>query len=488
MDPRTRVAPIAVARWPSVRRLVAITAARLVRAGSRLGGHRGTALPGLVAARIWPEALAVLASEFDAVIVVIGTNGKTTTARLVAHALERAGRNVVANRSGSNLRQGILSTLIQAAAPLPAGEVPAGRVAVLEIDELSLERVLPDLPPPIIVATNLFRDQLDRYGEPDAIVDRWIAALVDAPPGTRLVWCADDPRLSMVAAAVNLPGTTFGLAALTAEASSNAPDRADEMARSLADPVACRACGAPVVLRWASIGHLGAFACPNGHLGRRPPEVAVEVGARSSDGTRPLQITGSAIEPIGIRATLPGLPNAYNVAAAVAATMCLGLDARTVAADLEHLDAAFGRLEEVAIGDRRLILGLVKNPVSLTELGRLAGDLAPAVVLLGLNDAPADGRDVSWVWDASLTSLVAGRVVALTGSRVGDLILRLKYGSRGERRARVVSSDAALGSSLDRAIALVPPGGLVLVAATYTAILGLREILQRRGLVAPIPR
>jgi lipid II isoglutaminyl synthase (glutamine-hydrolysing) len=433
--------------------------------------------------------MAVTARELDHVVVVIGTNGKTTTARLISDALTGTGHDVVANRSGANMPQGVLSTLLAAASPVarrfPARGEGHGRIGVLEVDELALERVLPALPAPLIVVTNLFRDQLDRYGEPDAIVDRWLTALRQAPPGTRFVYCADDPRLAHIARSIRLPNRSFGMDGASHEAASMAVI-ADESA--VTDPVACRVCGQPLRFSWQSVGHLGAFACPAGHLNRADPDVVFrfERGRPGTDSS--ISFSGPGMESISVRLPLPGLPSAYDAAATMAAMTWLGLAPAHTARALAAASAAFGRLEEIPVGGRRLLLGLVKNAVSLAEMASLARSLEPNAVVLGLSDAPADGRDVSWVWDADLGSLVGSRLVALTGSRASDLRLRLKYGNTVERSARIVASDPGLERTIDRALLAVPQGGLVLVAATYTAILGVRDILRRRGLVDPIPR
>ena len=197
-----------------IRRPAAIGVARLTAGFVGLARHQGTALPGLAAERIWPEALATLAGQLGATILVVGTNGKTTTAGLIAKMLRREDGPPIANRSGANMRQGIATSLVRAAdlrGRLPRGELGA-RDGVFEVDEMALAQILPDLGPSVIVATNLFRDQLDRYGEADAVVDRWAAALATAAGGSILVFCADDPRLAMLASNTTLPSRSFGLA------------------------------------------------------------------------------------------------------------------------------------------------------------------------------------------------------------------------------------------------------------------------------------
>ena len=221
--------------------------------------HRGTALPGLAAERIWPSALTDLTDQLTATILVIGTNGKTTTAGLIREILGGETRPPVANRSGANMRQGILTSLVLSSDL--RGRIRHGhagpRHAVFEVDEAALEQVLPEVGATVIVATNLFRDQLDRYGEADAIVDRWAIALSTAADGSILVHCADDPRLAMLAMETKLPTRTFGLAGMPTDR-----DQPDDGGDAIADPVACRSCGRQLLYTWRSIGHLGDFIAP----------------------------------------------------------------------------------------------------------------------------------------------------------------------------------------------------------------------------------
>ncbi len=475
-----------------IRQPAAVAAARITSGLTRLARHRGTALPGFVAERVWPATFASLASQLRSSALVVGTNGKTTTADLIAAILRGAHGRPIANRSGSNMRQGIVTTLVRASdlrgrLRLAGGEA---RDAVFEVDELALEQILPELGRTVIVATNLFRDQLDRYGEADSIVDRWAAALPTAADGSLLVYCADDPRLAMLAAESTLPTLTFGLAG-----PPSGRDSGPESAGMAADPVACRVCGRQLEYEWRSVGHLGAFACPEGHIRRLAPDVTVEVLTPATRADEPsatiprasLRIS-DGVETVIARPSLPGLTNAYNVAAALTAARALGHDLASSAAAIDGSVAPFGRFEWMEIEGRRLILVLVKNTISLAETSHLIPLVQPDLVLLALNDAPADGRDVSWIWDAPIVELVAGRTVVLCGSRADDLQLRLKYDAAVVARPpRSVEAAGSLAAGLDRAVAGTRPGQTILAGATYTAMMGLRTIAQRRGVAPPPP-
>ena len=476
-----------------VRRPVAIGLARVTAGLLGATHHQATALPGLLADRIWPEALVTLAGQLGATVLVVGTNGKTTTAGLITEILRAAEREPIANRSGANLRQGLMTSLVR-------GSDLRGRLrpdadgppeAVFEVDEATLGQVLPGLGASVIVATNIFRDQLDRFGEPDAIADRWVAALATAAPGSSLVYNVDDPRLSMIASASPLPTRSFGLIAMPMDRERQSTD-----VGAVADPVACRRCGRQLMYAWRSIGHLGAYACPAGHIRRAVPDVTIEwfgnepkpqPWGRWASGTT-LRIGGS-LGDIVIRPRLPGLPNAYNVAAAVAAGTVIGHGVRSSALAIEGYPGAFARNEWLIIDGRHVVLMLIKNTVSLSETVRLGASYAPDAVMLGLNDAAADGRDVSWVWDAPIAELVTGRHVVLTGVRAADLRLRLKYDQETSAAPPVSLEERdSLADALDVAVSHAPRDGVVVVAATYTALMGLRSVVQRRGSASAAPR
>jgi UDP-N-acetylmuramyl tripeptide synthase len=476
-----------------MRRPVAVglarTTARLVGAAH----HRGTALPGLLAEHIWPEALATLAGQLGTTVVVVGTNGKTTTAGLIGEILRSGGREPVANRSGANMRQGLVTTLVRESdlggRLRPDIEGPPD--AVFEVDEATLEQVLPGLGPSVIVATNLFRDQLDRFGEPDAIVHRWVAALATAADGSSLVYCADDPRLAMLASASQLPTRSFGLVTMPSDREQRSRDIG-----AIADPVTCQRCGRQLTYAWRSIGHLGAYACPSGHIRRTAPDIAIEsVEGESKPQPWGAWATGATVRISGshgstvVRPRLPGLPNAYNIAAAVAAGTMIGRSVGSSADLIEGYAGPFARNEWMVIDGRHVVLMLIKNTVSLAETVRLGSSFAPDSVVLGLNDAAADGRDVSWIWDAPIAQLVRGRDVVLTGSRAADLRLRLKYDPEITITppASLEERDS-LADALDLGVSRAPRDGVVVVGATYTALMGLRAITHRRGYASASPR
>jgi UDP-N-acetylmuramyl tripeptide synthase len=440
-----------------------IAIARTAGALSRLSGRGATSLPGKLLMRMEPHAIGRLAGSLrDGSAVISATNGKTTTAAMVAAILEQSGTRLVHNRAGANMAGGVASSLLQAAR---WGGID-GDAGLFEVDEFWLDSVVPELRPRALLLSNLFRDQLDRYGELETIADRW-AATVAAAPDTQLVLNADDPLVADLGR--DHPHVTyFGVqddgVALAGMAHAS-------------DSKHCRRCGAPYVYDAVYMGHLGRYHCPNGDA--RRPEPDVFATGVVLDGTRSarfeLHLGG---ERCNVDLPLPGLYNVYNALGAAALTQALGAGMHDIVAGLEATQAAFGRAETVLIGGRELAILLVKNPAGANEVLRtLALDEGELDVLAILNDRIADGRDISWVWDADFEQLATRvRRVTCSGTRAAELALRLKYAGVPAERLHVVP---ALEQGLDAALA--DGEGRLVALPTYTAMLALRELLVARG-------
>jgi UDP-N-acetylmuramyl tripeptide synthase len=443
-----------------------IAVARVAGAVSRRSGRGATSLPGKLLMAMEPRAIDLLASRLRGGSVVISaTNGKTTTAAMVAAILERTGARLVHNRAGANMAGGVATALLNEA----GGRELEGDTGLFEVDEFWLDRVVAQLRPRALLLSNLFRDQLDRYGELETIADRWAAAVAETP-ATLLVLNADDPLVADLgrvrASAGNI--TYFGVEddAVALGGLAHASDSKH-----------CRRCGAPYVYDAVYMGHLGRYHCPNGDA--RRPHPAVAAASVVLDGTRGASFTlriGDERVPVAL--SLPGLYNVYNALAAAALTHALGVGRDEIVAGLQAAQAAFGRAETVLVDGRELAILLIKNPAGTNEVLRtLALDDGDHDVLAVLNDRTADGRDVSWVWDADFEA-IAGRVrrVTCSGTRAAELALRLKYAGVPSDRLHVLPRvedglQAALASGEGRLIAL----------PTYTAMLALRELLVARG-------
>ena len=442
-----------------------ILAARAVGGLSRLAGAGGgTTLPGKLLWKLDPSAVDRLAARLPrGSALVSATNGKTTTAALAAAILGPRTR-LAHNASGANLVSGVASTLL------------ADRDAELglfEVDEGALPEVARRVRPKALCLGNLFRDQLDRYGELELVAERWREAVRRLPPETAVVVNGDDPQVGDLAS--ERPGAlVFGV---------DDPRHAHPSLQHAADSKYCLRCGTPYEYAAAYVGHLGDYRCPRcGHA--RPP---LDLAARAIelDGLEGASFDLSA--PAGttrVRIAVPGLYNVYNALAAASLALALGASLDEVRLGLERAGAAFGRFERIAVGDRRLLVLLIKNPAGANEAIRtLVADGGPRLAVVALNDATADGKDVSWIWDVDFEPLLAGleRVVA-AGDRAAELALRFAYAGFDRGAIEVLP---ALEEALDRGLELTPPGGELVVLPTYTAMLGLRKIVAGRGFTRP---
>jgi UDP-N-acetylmuramyl tripeptide synthase len=448
---------------------VKVAAARAAGAVSRRAGRGGTSLPGKLLMRLEPHAIGRLAARLPhGSAVISATNGKTTTAAMVASILERGGTRLVHNRAGANMAGGVASALLQAAR---RDERLSGDTGLFEVDEFWLGQVVDELRPRALLLANLFRDQLDRYGELDTIADRWLD--VCARTSADLVLNADDPTVADLGRARGGDEPAAGIVFFGVEDDAIA---LSEMQHA-ADAKHCRRCGAPYRYEAIYLGHLGRYVCDN--CGAHRPEPQVSASDVVLEGVRGARFTLRA--PAGERAIalpLPGLYNVYNALGAAALALALGASLDDVAAGLHAVSPAFGRAETVRLSGREMSILLVKNPAGANEVLRtLALEPGEHDLLAILNDNIADGRDVSWVWDADF-EVLAGRVrhVTCSGTRAAEMALRLKYAGVDPARIAVASG---LDDGLDRALA--DGDGRLFALPTYTAMLGLRDLLVARG-------
>ena len=435
-----------------------IAAARAVAALSRLvGAGAGMTVPGKLLSKLDPGAIDKLAARLPAGSAVISaTNGKTTTSAMAAEILRPRFR-LAHNRSGANLVSGVASTLLSAG---------AAELGLLEVDEGALPEVLRRVRPRAVLLGNLFRDQLDRYGELELIAERWREAVAALPPSTTIVQNADDPQVGHLA-----EGVFYGL---------DDPSVARPALQHAADSKYCVRCGTPYDYAAAYVGHLGDYRCPNcGHA--RPP---LEVSARAIE-LEGLERAGfDLVTPEGTRRvelSLPGLYNVYNALGASALARALGATLEEIVEGLGRFSAAFGRFERIPVNGKQLLLLLIKNPAGANEAVRtLVEGRSPRVVVIALNDAIADGRDVSWIWDVDFEPLFAGvETLVASGGRAAELALRCKYGGLD---ASAIEVEPDLARALDHGLELTPDGGELVVLPTYTAMLALQRIVAERGL------
>jgi UDP-N-acetylmuramyl tripeptide synthase len=460
--------------------VTALVAAKVTGAAiRRLGRGGGTAAPGLVAERIDPGILGKIANRLPAgVIVVAGTNGKTTVSRMLADTLYAHGLRVVHNRSGSNLVRGVASALASQSDLLG---MPRADIGVIESDEAAFPEIVRRVQPSIVLLNNLFRDQLDRYGELDAIGSKWRPALQRLPATSTVVVNADDPTLAAITEGLRAQRVTFGL-------DDGNPRLLLDALPHAADAKVCRTCGAELAYNRLYSAHLGAWLCPGCGAERPPLDFA---GADITlDGVAGLSLAverrSALSKSVQIQLAIPGLYNTYNAVAATAVAATHGVPLETIAAALRAYRSAFGRIERLTYRGHSLTLALVKNPVGLNETLRmltLATDGLAVPTLIAINDQAADGRDVSWLWDVDFEMLCGGSApLYTTGIRGADMANRLKYA--GLPRERIVPLPDDLAAGLDAFVAALPSGATGYILLTYTALLGMRQVLADRGAVA----
>jgi UDP-N-acetylmuramyl tripeptide synthase len=434
----------------------------------RSGRGGGTTLPGRLLVRMAPDAIDRLASGLDrGSIVVSSTNGKTTTAGMIAGILRADGRSPVHNRAGSNMHWGVATALLE----------QSGDEGLFELDEAWLPRVAPHLRPRLLVLGNLFRDQLDRYGELERLADDW-AELVGSLEGScEFALNADDPLIADLGRDRELrrrPGVIyFGIE----DTSQALPEL-----QHAHDAKHCRRCGAPYVYDRAFVGHLGHYTCPNCDADRPAPDIAAtRIELHGISGSSVLITTPEG--ELDIELPLPGLYNVYNALAALAAGLRSGVSLQRVREGLESMRAVFGRVETIEVSGKPVSILLIKNPAGANEVLRtlmLESSDGGIDLWLALNDRIADGRDVSWIWDADFEVLADGvRRVVCAGTRAPEMALRLKYAGWPQDAIDVIEP---IEGSLDYAVSAAPDRLFAL--PTYTALLELRTLLANRGLAA----
>lgn len=435
---------------------LARTIGRLSRASGRGGG---TTLPGRVLLKLDKNAIDKLGSKLKhGSTLISATNGKTTTASMLASILVAEGRHPVHNRSGSNMTWGVATALLE----------QTGDEGLFEVDEAWLPETASRLHPDTILLGNLFRDQLDRYGETEALADAWVKLAKDGSDRTGFVLNADDPLVADIGRYSGEQTTYFGI---------------DDESQALSelqhahDAKQCRVCGHALDYQRAFVGHLGHYSCPNCGMKRPTPEVsATDITLKGMSG-----LEAKIVSPEGeatLKLPLPGLYNLYNALGAIATARRLGIPVQSSVKSLASMKAVFGRVERIQVDDTELSILLIKNPAGANEVIRtLALEPGQLDLWIALNDRIADGRDVSWIWDADF-EMLAGRVesVVCTGTRAAEIALRLKYAGWDTDRIKVIDG---LKGALDEALRDSP--SKVFAMPTYTALLEVRKLIADEG-------
>lgn len=451
-----------------MKKFIAILFAKIAMFFSRtLRRGGGTALPGLIAQKIDKNILSKLVKNLkDGVVIVTGTNGKTTTAKMACDILANSGLDIVSNQSGSNLSRGLISVLI--ARSNLTGSKTKGDLAVFEIDEATMPEAVPLLSPRYIIVTNIFRDQLDRYGEVDKTVELIGNSLRTAPKNAVVVLNADDP---MVASLISYHKNTifYGLedSGLKTE-SKFAIDNKD-----------CLLCGAELDFEYRYFGHLGKYKCPSCSFKRPIPENTVYKAELNPENSV-ISLHTSNKENIDLTLSIPGVYNIYNALAATSLSSVLGAHSEQIKYGLENFTAAFGRMEKIQIKDKYIFLLLVKNPTGFNEsLRSFINTKEKKSFLLALNDNFADGIDISWIWDSELELLNdKANSIICSGIRAYDMALRLKYAGL---KSNNVTIESNLKKALDQGLSSLEKGETLYIFPTYTAMMEIRNFLVKAG-------
>ncbi|MHC0062538.1 MurT ligase domain-containing protein [Nostoc sp. UIC 10890] len=415
----------------------------------RLGA--ASVLPGSIARRIEPRLLQLLSQQVkNGVILIAGTNGKTTTALLLCTILERKGFRVTHNSTGANLENGLMTALLESTNLLGTLNTD---YAILEVDENIVPRVLAPLQPRIILCLNLFRDQLDRYGEVDTISKRWTKVISTLPAETVVIPNADDPTLSNLGQQLPQRVLFFGL---------NEPEHYLEAIPHAVDSIYCPKCGHSLDYKGVYLSHLGDFTCPKCGFSKSKPTLESREWSQ----------------------ILVGLYNKYNTLAAATAAIELGVDEVTIRDTINTFQAAFGRAEDLVIDGKRVRILLSKNPVGTNETIRVVTQSTDKTTLLVLNDRTPDGTDVSWIWDVDTEKLVErGGTLVVSGDRVYDMALRLRYSEKsGESKLNLIVEED-LKQAIATALEHTPENETLHILPTYSAMLEVREVLTGRKIL-----
>lgn len=450
-----------------MKKTAAIMAAKLVKSAARVRKTAATAVPGYVAERIDPGLLKKLGKiNFpDGVVLVTGTNGKTTTTKVLADVLRKADISFVNNHAGSNLSRGVISSILTDAS---VRGFTKARVGLFEVDEAYVPEVAAALQPKMIVVTNLFRDQLDRYGELDSIANKFRQAFKDLH-STTLVLNADDPLVASLG--MKLSGSLKVIYFGVSDKSAFTALQHDHTADSIVDPFT----GEILQYQQKYFGHIGRYKTKSGKFGRPQPQIDVLKVVNSTPKYTKIKVKNTT-ELYSVSVNLTGNYNIYNVLPAFALAQLFKIDTSVVVQTLANLSAAFGRTETMQIGKINFDLYLIKNPTGFNQVIQsfIQKDTTCPLVL-AINDDIADGRDVSWLWDCAVEDFSArSGPVIVTGSRALDMQLRLVYA--GYKGKILLEPDEKRALKCAHRLA---KKHRVIVLPTYTAMLTLRKLINQ---------
>lgn len=412
------------------------------------GYGAGSTWPGELAIRICPDILVFLKKRVSkGIVFVVGTNGKTTTSLMISGILHTSGGTILHNTSGANLLNGIVSSFFH-----PWKTVD---YAVFEIDENTLPSVSAYIHPDVLVVINLFRDQLDRYGEVDAIAERWRKTLVELPKKTTVVANGDDPTIAAITQHLSAHVVYIGL---------EDPSYYLPKMQHATDAIYCPKCGSRLTFGGVYFSHLGKWAC--GTCGFTHPDITVD----AKQYTSPLE----------------GVYNIYNTLAAAAVGEVLHVELGTIQKSLDTFKPAFGRMEEILYQDVSIRILLSKNPTGFNEsLRTVSASKKNGPLLIVLNDRIPDGTDVSWIWDADFEQLESyGYPIVVSGDRTFDMLTRIQYATTSDaHEKKTILYDPSLYEAIEKCVQITKEGQTMWILATYSAMLDVRKILTGKKIL-----
>ena len=446
----------------NLRAILAILLCKFLRFVSRVLHRGGTAMPGRFALKVCPNLLSILSRDVKTVAIT-GTNGKTTSSRMVEQAFADAGLSYFANRSGANLISGITTEFVMNST---LGGKPKKEYAVIECDEAAARRTFGQLRPKVVMVTNLFRDQLDRYGEVTHTRNN-IKIGIEHSPNAQLCLNADDSLTASLAEEVPNPVLYYGV---------NTPIYRDRV-QELSDAPYCLHCKHAYTYDYVTYGHLGGYRCPACGYCRPSPRVYVQDVLTSDAEHSEVDLVAGG-ETYRTNINLPGGYNIYNACACMAAGQAMELDAALISKSLSEFACGFGRMEKFEIGGTSLRMILIKNPAGCNQvLNFLTQTTEPFLFVCCLNDRAQDGKDVSWIWDVDFERIAAlgDRLSSLlvSGVRAEDMAVRFKYAGVPVEKIQVIKDYPALVQ------ACVRQDKPVFIMPTYTAMLELRTVISK---------
>ncbi|MFA6308260.1 MAG: MurT ligase domain-containing protein [Clostridia bacterium] len=451
----------------NIRLTLAIIVSKLAIKACRLVKWGGTSLPGTIARKIYPGILKLISKDFN-LIMVTGTNGKTTTTLIIAKMLEENGIEYITNKSGANLVSGITATFIDAVNLMGKSTV---KTALIEIDEAAFNKFSEQRSPDILVVTNFFRDQLDRYGELYSTLLKVKLGIVNSP-GVKLVLNADDSLCASLGKDTGRDSVYYGFEKEAYNFNSK---------NSGSDATFCIYCKTKYEYMQKVYGHLGHFLCPNCGYTRPATEITCSkiTALKSSNSIVKIRLSNTEHD---IKINLPGLYNIYNALAALGVSKLFNLDTEKSVRALSIFDSGFGRMESIDVFGKTINVILVKNPTGFNQvLSFLFTEEKDMQIAFAINDKIADGTDVSWLWDVDFEELrtIENKIgiIYASGIRADDMALRLKYAGVSTEKIQI---EEDYNNLIEIGLSNTKEGQTFYILPTYTAMLAIRKILKKK--------